>query len=162
MYTSLRWADRFFSPLYFFSFFLSSLARWSDSCYGMWCGTKGVGIQKLSDLLERSLSPSSLTLFVSQSVYSSVQSLFSLPVFLALDLSITYLFTLSGCCTLMWCWPRYSLLGLFLHSFCFLTHTYNMAIFYNNTHWCMHKITQTLNSSFCRQECVGISLWLPL
>lgn len=121
-----------FQSSIFLFIFLSSLAHWSDSCYGMWCGTKGVEIQKLSDLLERSLSPSSVTLFVSQSVYS-VHSLFSLPAFLALDLSITYLFTLSGCCTLMWRWHRYSLLGLFLHSFCFLTHIQHGYILQQHT-----------------------------
>lgn len=73
----------------------------------------------------------------------------STPLFIACFPSLRFLLSIcpSLTCSLcqaaaLWCGAGTG--TLCLASFFILSvssHTYNMAIFYNNTHWCMHKIT---------------------
>lgn len=77
----------------------------------MKCGVGQKETQKHSDLLERPLSLLLFSPYLYPFLSSSFQACFSLSASPAFSLSLTPSFTLSGCCTLMWCWPRYSRLA---------------------------------------------------
>lgn len=96
--------------------------------------------------------------------------LHSKPVFplfasLAFSLSLTPSFTLSGCCTLMWCWPRYSLPCLLLH-----IHTHTPTQMHTTSLYSLTRTTQSVlctiwntRPGFLTSRNVWESpLWLPL
>jgi len=102
---------------------------------------------------------SPLTLFVSYSLSSAIQSLFSLQAFLAFSPSLTHSFTLSGCCTLMWCWPRYSRLASFLTH----THTHSQHRYILRLEQHRHKIPRAQHTHMRSNRNVWeYPLWLPL
>lgn len=115
--------------------FCSSLADWSDCCYGMCCGTKGAENQKPSDLLERPLSVH--VLFSPSPPFSPHPKLVSplpSPLSDSLFLSVRLLyFEMMPCAGTL-----SSLFPLFLTYTPIQTHVHS-----NNTGSCMHRFTHT-------------------